>query len=409
MRVFNAMLKVTGKHIIELTVYFFVFMVMMVYMTSLLGAQDDEKRSQFTPDKPSVFIINEDKGDPVSDGLEAYISDHVKIVDIKIEKDAIADALFYQEVEYVLTIPEGFGEALINGSQSVSLEKNSAPNMTSAINADMLVDRYLRTVRLYSEVERQDTSESLVKEDIVNQTRIDLDKSSQLSFSEMAPKANADDFMMRSGYGYLSYALMSLLILAVTGVTSVFIQSEVRSRMQCSPMKTGNFQLQLFLGNLCLAVLFWLLLNAVIALVFQDFTLDTFKLLLLLNSFIFSLVSLSLGFLIGNLTASRNAHNAIANVMGLGFSFISGVFVPQELLGTTVLRIASFTPTYWYVGAIGESARITSEAGYSSRKLIACFVIQLCFAIAFLALSLVVSMQRRRRTLASDNFALDET
>jgi len=408
MRVFKAMLKVTGKHIVELTVYFFVFMVMMVYMTSILGSVEDDQLSSFTPNKPNVYIVNDDKGDPVSDGLEEYLSENVQIVDIKLEKDAIADALFYQKIEYVLRIPTGFGDALLNDSREVLLEKTASPNMTSAINADMLVDRYLRTVRLYADVELKETSDQSVREALVNQTRINLEKSTPLSFSEREKKTESSDYRMRSGYGFLSYAIMSILILAVTSVTSVFIQSEVRSRMRCSPIKTGNLQLQLFLGNLCLAVLFWLLLNAVIALVFQDFNLDSLRLLLLLNSFVFSLVSLSLGFLIGNLTASRNAHNAIANVMGLGLSFISGVFVPQELLGATVLRIASFTPTYWYIGAIEESFRITSETGYAIGKLIACLAIQLCFALSFLALSLVVSMQRRRRTLASDNFELNE-
>ena len=408
MRVFKAMLKVTGKHIVELTVYFFVFMVMMVYMTSILGSVEDDQLSSFTPNKPNVYIVNDDKGDPVSDGLEEYLSENVQIVDIKLEKDAIADALFYQKIEYVLRIPTGFGDALLNDSREVLLEKTASPNMTSAINADMLVDRYLRTVRLYADVELKETSDQSVREALVNQTRINLEQSSPLSFSDREKKTEASDDRMRAGYGYLSYAIMSILILAVTSVTSVFIQSEVRSRMRCSPIKTGNLQLQLFLGNLCLAVLFWLLLNAVIALVFQDFNLDSLRLLLLLNSFVFSLVSLSLGFLIGNLTASRNAHNAIANVMGLGLSFISGVFVPQELLGATVLRIASFTPTYWYIGAIEESFRITSETGYAIGKLIACLAIQLCFALSFLALSLVVSMQRRRRTLASDNFELNE-
>lgn len=408
MRVFKAMLKVTGKHIVELTVYFFVFMVMMVYMTSILGSVEDDQLSSFTPNKPNVYIVNDDKGDPVSDGLEEYLSENVQIVDIKLEKDAVADALFYQKIEYVLRIPTGFGDALLNDSREVILEKTASPNMTSAINADMLVDRYLRTVRLYADVELKETSDQSVREALVNQTRINLEKSTPLSFSEREKKTESSDDRMRAGYGYLSYAIMSILILAVTSVTSVFIQSEVRSRMRCSPIKTGNLQFQLFLGNLCLAVLFWLLLNAVIALVFQDFNLDSLRLLLLLNSFVFSLVSLSLGFLIGNLTASRNAHNAIANVMGIGLSFISGVFVPQELLGATVLRIASFTPTYWYIGAIEESFRITSETGYAIGKLIACLAIQLCFALSFLALSLVVSMQRRRRTLASDNFELNE-
>ena len=39
----------------------------------------------------------------------------------------------------------------------------------------------------------------------------------------------------------------------------------------------------------------------------------------------------------------------IANILGLGMSFLCGIFVPQAFLGNTVLAIGRFLPAYWYV------------------------------------------------------------
>ena len=38
----------------------------------------------------------------------------------------------------------------------------------------------------------------------------------------------------------------------------------------------------------------------------------------------------------------------IANLVGLGCSFLCGVFVPLELMGEGVIRVAHFLPPYWY-------------------------------------------------------------
>jgi len=59
--------------------------------------------------------------------------------------------------------------------------------------------------------------------------------------------------------------------------------------------------------------------------------------------------------------------SAAANVFSLGSCFISGVFVPQDLMSNTVLKIASFTPNYWFVKANNsispiEPARLISIA-----------------------------------------------
>jgi ABC-2 type transport system permease protein len=64
------------------------------------------------------------------------------------------------------------------------------------------------------------------------------------------------------------------------------------------------------------------------------------------NSLCFAISALSLSFLIGGMVSTRGAQNAIANVLSLGMSFTSGVFVPQQYLSSSLLNVAHFLPSY---------------------------------------------------------------
>jgi ABC-2 type transport system permease protein len=82
--------------------------------------------------------------------------------------------------------------------------------------------------------------------------------------------------------------------------------------------------------------------------------------------------------------------------MALGTSFISGVFVPQEMLGDTVQTLASFTPTYWYILAINEIDTLVDFGSLSLQPTIRYMLIQLGFAIALLAVAMAVIRQKRQ-------------
>ena len=107
------------------------------------------------------------------------------------------------------------------------------------------------------------------------------------------------------------------------------------------------------------------------------------------NALAFTLASLGISFLIGNLIKSRNSQQAIANVLALGTCFISGVFVPQELLGPTVKTIASFTPTYWYIANVMDLSSQVITFNFTINV-----AIQLGFAAAAVIVALVVARQK---------------
>ena len=114
-----------------------------------------------------------------------------------------------------------------------------------------------------------------------------------------------------------------------------------------------------------------------------------------INTLIYTLVCVAISFLAGNLTKSRGAQAAIVNVLSLGLSFISGVFVPQAMLGEPVLKIARFLPTYWYVRGnhLIDGADLT--AGFSVGFMSAELLVQLAFIAGLFALAGVIIRRKR--------------
>jgi ABC-2 type transport system permease protein len=107
------------------------------------------------------------------------------------------------------------------------------------------------------------------------------------------------------------------------------------------------------------------------------------------------LAALSISFLIGNVIRSKNAMSAAANVFSLGTCFISGVFVPQAFLGKTVIRIASFTPNYWYVKSNNSIVNISNFSMENLAPIFLNMFIVAGFAVAVLTVTLVVIKQKR--------------
>lgn len=70
-------------------------------------------------------------------------------------------------------------------------------------------------------------------------------------------------------------------------------------------------------------------------------------------------------------------------------------FVPQEFLGEGVLRIASFTPAYWYVNTNNAIATLGTYNLANMKIILLNMLIVLGFGVAIFALTLVILRQRK--------------
>ena len=152
---------------------------------------------------------------------------------------------------------------------------------------------------------------------------------------------------------------------------------------------------QITLGAIIYAVIIWLIFMIAALILCGKMLLCREGLLAVLNSLVFMLVVLSMTLLISVLAPSPKATDMIANTIGLGMSFLCGVFVPQKFLGEAVINVAHFLPAYWFIRANNMLAGISDEL-FSSSKYFSYLGIELLFAVAIFSVVLLVAKTKIR-------------
>ena len=115
----------------------------------------------------------------------------------------------------------------------------------------------------------------------------------------------------------------------------------------------------------------------------------------LLNSAMVLLFSIALTLLVSTFSLKQQSLSMIANVASLGLCFLSGIFVPQYLLGKGVLAVAHFLPTYWYIRLNSMLGGISDEI-LTTAKYWRFIGIQFGFFVAIFCIYLVSSKYQKR-------------
>lgn len=402
MQVFKLYFKIIQKNLPQLLIYVIVFISLAILFT-ISGPQIPN--TAFTETKINIAFFNEDKDNVLVDGLKEYLSKTAFIVDIKDDPQEIQDALFFRKIEYIIRIPTGFTKSFFEG-RGVNIEKTTVPDSTTAIYTDMLINKYLDTAGLYlkglgvtDSTKITEIPEGLTGTQFKNLIINSLDIETPVELKTLDKKSNNADNIVYY-FNYFAYTLLAVIILGVSTCMIVLNTPDLRKRNLCAPVSIRSWNIQLLLGNLIFALISWLLTLMIIfgVILYGNTTFTKNVYYLCLNSFIFTLTCLSISFAIGNLLRNKNAQAAVTNVLTMGMCFIGGVFVPQEMLGQTVLSFAGFTPTYWFVKANHEIISISNINAESLIPIYNYMIIQLGFAAVILIFTLIILRQRRRNS-----------
>ncbi|MDD2556642.1 MAG: ABC transporter permease [Syntrophaceticus sp.] len=386
MQVFRLCLKILKKQIPSMLIYIIIFLAIALIMSSAT-ANEQQQDNSFTRAKSNMALISEENT-PLIDGFKQELGKVANFVELPDDHEALQDALYFRSVSYILRVPEGFTESFMQG-ENVQLEKTIVPNSISNTYIDLCIDQYFNTARLYVQQMENISQESLVqylKSDLAVGASVELK-----TVSDQSVNHNYANYY----FNYLSYSLLSVLILGMAALMLVFYDSELKRRNACSPLSSKSVNLQFILAILVFTVLSCLIMVTFCILFNFKNSLNLNTVYFIINSFVFAVCGAGISFLIGNLVKSHNAIPAISNVVTLGLCFISGVFVPLELLGNTAIKIASFTPTYWFVKANNQIAELTQFGFADVEPIFSSMLIQIGFALAFFAAALVVNKKRR--------------
>lgn len=384
MQVYKAFFKVIYKNLTQIMIYVVVFLFFAVVLTQ---TNSNPVSTSFTDTKVNIAFINYDTDSKLVIGLKDCLSKSANIVNIPDETEKLQDALFFRKVEYIVKVPKGFTDGFLSG-KAVQFERTTVPNSTSGIFMDNIVNKYLNTAKTYSS-----SIKNLSQEQLVSFINKDLSEKTEVKLSS-PEKQNSKNEKCEYYFNYLAYSLFAILILGVCSVMMVFNNTDLKKRNLCSPLKLSEMNYQMIFGNISFALLAWFVMIFTSIIMYNSYMFTAKGLLFLLNSLVFTLAALSISFLIGNVIKSKNAMSAAANVVSLGTCFISGVFVPQVFLGKTVLTIASFTPTYWYVKANNDIAQLINYKMENIMPIFNNMLIIIGFTVAIFAVTLVVIKQK---------------
>ena len=138
----------------------------------------------------------------------------------------------------------------------------------------------------------------------------------------------------------------------------------------------------------------WCMILALI--LFKDLMFSSNGLGYVINSFVFTICSLTIGFLIGNITQNKNAIGGIVNVIALGTSFLCGCFVPMSFMPSYVLKIAHILPTYYFV----QNNELIKTLEYfkleTLQPIIINGIIVLGFTLSFVLITLMISKRKQK-------------
>ena len=387
MKVFKTCMIIMMRRKWTILTYLLIFIPIAIIISSF---QTKQYNTNFNETKPEYAVINRDTDNAVINGLTAFLKDKGAQIQLEDNKEALQDASFFHEAEYIIIIPEGFSDLLFTDKE-LTLQTVTSPDSINGYYMDLLVNRYFDLVRTYHL-----TAADMSYDEIVENVLEDLSLSAQIEkiqYSESEPVPDSYHTYCR----FMSYVLMVLTILCTSTILLSFSLPDIRMKNNCSPLKPHHISIQMALYSLIISLIIWFLLN-LFGLIVHAYNLSGVDVklisLIILNSFTYMLVSISIAMLAGSLANDLNSQNAFANIISLSFSFLGGVFVPLEMFGDRLISVAKFIPTYWYSTALDNICSLTAFSKITLAPIISAVLIQLGFAFAIFCIALVIRKKK---------------
>lgn len=385
MTVFKTLLKILNKNKGIVILY----SVLLIVFGSL-NMKTSDNSTNFVASKPDILIVNEDKGEKLTQNLISYISDNANITDIDDNEAARDDALFYRNVNYIIYIPNDFSKDLLNGDNPEVDIKSTGDYQ--AYYAQLMLERYIKTAKNYINIANEASGDVDVK-DIISSIDKTLDKQTEIKVTSQVDTDKLSGITFY--FNFMNYGLLAGAIFAICMILTSFNEEKIRRRTIISSMNIRRHNNLLLTGNVLFAIVLWAVYTVagfVMCGIKKDIM--NYALLYVLNSFIFTLCAVTIAFMLANIIHNKNALNGIINVIALGTSFLCGAFVPMQWLPDSVIKIAHILPSYWYIKTNELIADIEKWNIDSLKPLFINMGILIAFSVLFIIIANILSVRK---------------
>lgn len=372
MIVFKNYFKIVREHIGTIIMFAAISIGISIANTTYNSTEE------YTNVNPTLGIINYDTSELTEYFIE-YLDEFADLKNIKDDEKEIQDALYNMEVDAVLIISENFGSELLKGNNPTIKIKKSIQSASEY--TELLVNRFLKIAESYSKVGMDENEIILnIEKDVQNEIEVKISSEQKSDLEKLA-----------IFYSFENYAFLSIFIFIIGTIMCIFNKEMIRKRNNISKLKPNSFSNQLFLGHIVLTLSIWVIFILASIIIYKDLMFNVNGILLIINSLCFALTATSLAYLIGTFVKNQNVLSGIQNVVGLGLSFISGCFVPIEMLDSSIINFSKIFPSYWFIQTNYDIVKISNFDFETLKPIFQNYIIILLFGITYFIISKIVN------------------
>ena len=374
-------MKILKKNIGLISIYLIIF-----FSTAMILQASAKKEHLEDFEKTRINLAIADQDDStLSHALTEYLKTIHNVYRISAEPTVMQEELFYRNAEYIVQIPKDFYKTCIVDENPLSVTK--VPGSYSSFYVDQQINAWLNSIRTYTAAgfSQKEAAAAALEQ----------------SVSEVTMYHDEETAVETPGYTYyfrsIPFLFLAVLCYSMGYILLAFRKEDIQKRMLASAISTRRQNLEGLLAMFTISLLLWLI-AVVGAGVMYGKELLTSKVLgyYLLNTFLMLTIALSLAYLIGLFMKNINMLNGFSNIISLGICFLSGVFVPMNIMDKKVLMVAQFLPVYWYENVNETLSRYHVVSGKVAVDIWKSMGIEVMFTFALLALILAVSKYKRQ-------------
>lgn len=386
MQVFKMYMKILKKNLPVAMIYVILFMVLLIMMTKTNNTTTD-----YTDVAMTISIFDEDES-AASEALCEFLDEKYEVVSIPNDEDRIRDAIFYCQIDYALIIKDGYEEKIASGETSGLFENYQNPSSSSGMIVDNFLNEYVKCMSAYQTAgldaayAAEQTAASL--SDSINVTVENFSSNDSATFTES----------YQFFFQFFAYIIICVFMNTVCPVLLKLNKGDLKKRVNSSCTPQFSYTIQTMFGSAVVFAGIWIIL-VIAGTIIGGGTFGKMNMLAIVNSFIFSLSAAGITLLCSVLIKEHNIINVVTNILGLGMSFLCGVFVPQDVLSEGVLSAARFLPAYWYIRSNNMLAGAAGET-YNTSDFLVNTGIQLAFAaVLFLSYILISRIRYKEESV----------
>lgn len=382
-KLFYSLANAYRKNIIINTVILFALTIpiSLVYTSNL--------DTSFEQVELKLGLVNHDQDNIVTDHFVDYLEGQYQVVTLPDDEETITDALYYENANYVLKIPEGFGEALLNNEDIVPLVKKVGPERSSETYADILIENYINNFQTLNtgtldidDPEAVETTLKLVEESIADDIPVSTNETTNL---------DADTIAFGMSFTHLTSYSMIMTLITVFGLPMISMRNpEIMKRDRLGNISASRRNTELFLACNVFGIALWLAIMVIGGFIYGFDTLtSTHGQLLVLSSFIAMMGIQQMAFFVVTVASNKGLVSFLSTGISLLVAFTSGIFMPRNFISPFMQQLAQIATPVWQVRTdeIILSAETLSQTQYNT--IFQYMGIQLLIGLAYMSLTYI--------------------